>query len=137
MVCHHTTMTKPPESVHDRLNRELMRYYFGGWKLWLTVLLVLAALVFLYFPQPMTVTYQSGVVTGATTLLSEDGPRIRLGVQTNGIRVEAGTRARLSTPANGETVCLRRTVRAWTGAETFNLAPIQLCNGSNPTPAVD
>ncbi len=128
MHSHIGTMTKPPENVHDRLNKELYRYYFGGWKLWLAVLAVLLFLGWSLFPQPLTVTYQTGVVTGVTTLQGEGGPIIRIGVQTGDIRVEAGTRAQFVAPANGETICLRRTIGDWTGMEAFGLAPMRHCD---------
>ncbi len=128
MQCHVRTMTKPPESVHDRLNRELYRHYFGGWKVWLAVLALLLCFGWLLYPQPLTVTYQTGVVTGVTTLQGEGGPIIRIGVQTGDIRVEAGTGAKFVAPANGETTCLRRTIGDWTGMEAFSLAPIRRCD---------
>ncbi len=128
MQCHVRAMTKPPESAHDRLNRELYRYYFGGWKLWLAVLALLLFLGWLLFPQPLTVTYQTGVVTGVTTLQGEGGPIIRIGVQAGDLQVEAGTGAKLLAPAKGETICLRRTIGDWTGMEAFSLAPMRRCD---------
>ncbi len=120
-------MAKPPESVHDRLNRELYRYYMGDWKLWSCLIAVLLVLGWAMFPQPQAVNHMRGTVTGATTLQGETGPRIRIGVQIGNLRVEAGTAARFVAPANGETVCLRHTKRLWTGLETFTLSTMRHC----------
>lgn len=130
-------MTKPAESVHDRLNRELYRYYLGGWKVWAATLPVLLLLLWALTPQPRDVSYRTGVVTGVSTLIGEAGPIIRIGVDTNGVRVEAGTRARLITPAQGETICLSHTRGRWTGAESFQLTDMRFCQAANTTQPVD
>ena len=130
-------MRKPPESVHDRLNRELRRDIFGGWKVKITVAAILAIVLLIALPEPRDVTHLAGTVTGVTTLQSESGPILRVGVETPQGRIDAGTRARFVAPENGEKVCLQRTDFRWTGRVTFNLAPLSACDGPNSTSSVD
>lgn len=130
-------MIKPPESLHDRLNRELWRYRLGGWKAWAVMLPLLALMVLFYIPEPREVAHLTGTVTGVTTLASEYGPKLRIGVDLDGTQIVARTPAKFIAPVDGDTICLRHTDGQWTGIQTYWQTDMRLCDGSVGTAPAD
>lgn len=130
IVARLSAMMQPPESPHDRLNRELARMQVrsvGFWGGWAVLIVTVGAYAFLSLNAPKDGTYVTGVAGQTQPLLTESSAVQVLRVTVDGAPVDIRLRSNLVHPTPGETVCLLRTTRALTSGTHYAIAPRDRC----------
>lgn len=133
-------MTRPPESTHERLNRELARMnmrdigFWGGWALLIGVVGLFA---FLSLNHVTNVRYVTAIAGETTLFLTEDGASIKTSVTVEGHTRIITLPSQLVHPAKGETICLRAGEHRFTGHTSYVIVSRTLCDAPSATQEVE
>ena len=126
----------PPDSTHDRLNRELARMrlrdlgFWGGWALLVGVLALYALMA---SNQITNVRYVIGIAGDTIPLATDDGSRIVTRVTVEGLARDIRLPSQLVHPVKGEKVCLRAGEHRFTGHTSYVSVARRRCDGSSAT----
>lgn len=133
-------MTRPEESTHDRLNRELRRMHLrdrSRWAGWAVLFASVGTFVFFSLNTPVNTRYVSDVAGQVMSMPTEDKIILLMRVSVDGRTYDLRLPSQLVHPAVGDTVCLRASERRFTGHTTYhNVSPV-LCDRTNTTPDVN
>ncbi|WP_400086488.1 hypothetical protein [Yoonia sp. R78084] len=116
-----------PEDVHSRLNREMWRMRLGGWKGLLGTAVIMLVVSYVFIRIPVATTFKIAEVTGTMAHMTEDHPRLQIGIIIDGQHRSATTRAMLLHPAKAEIVCIRETTYWPLGQVTLSLTDDHFC----------
>jgi len=129
-------MDRPPDSTHERLNRELARLRYrdvslwGGWAL---LFGLFGLFVFLYVNYPTETRYVRGIAGASHSLPSETGITVTTRVTVEDRGVDMLLSSQLVHPAPGQELCLRAGKHRFTGHTSFVIVADQFCDGSDTT----
>lgn len=133
-------MTKPPESTHDRLNRELAAMRVRDmvrWGGWAVLIGTVATFGFFALNTITNVRYVIGIAGDSTPLMTETGTRIMTRVTVEGQTRIINLPSQLVHPAKGEAICLRAGEHRLSGHTSYVSVARRLCEGQSATQQVD
>jgi hypothetical protein len=138
-ICNYFHMQKPstPEEINARLNREIWRTRFGGWKPAVTTLVLLGFILAFVAKIPTGTQFVLGEVTGYHAVATESGTRQHVIVLWTDTPRMAGVRSHIALPVKGDTVCLRQSTYWPFGNQAMSVTDMRFCDGTNATSAVD
>ena len=121
----------------NRLDREMRRASFGGWRAALGVLLLFVGFTAAFVRIPTHTDFARGEVTGVMARLSEAGAHQELWVTVDGHTRTAAPQAQLAYPPKGEMICLRQTDYWPFGRRSYAEADMRFCDDAIPTQGVE
>ncbi len=133
-------MSKPPESTHERLNRELARMRIrdvGTWGGWVVLVVIVLLGGFFVLNLPDETRYVTGIAGNTMPMTSEDGSNIRTQIEVEGRTRVITLPSQLVHPAKGEIICLRAGEHRFTGHTSYVIVSRTLCEGPSATESVD